>query len=652
MTKFRVPLVAIWLAVCAVALVFGADPTTRPAKPVTFDPDRYLAHVKYLASDELAGRLPGTEGIELAAEYVARQFADAGLNPAGQDGTFFQSFEVCRGKKIVDDEATLKVDGIDHPWRVRHDWIPLPFSDSGEVAGPLAFVGYGIRAKAYDYDDYAGFEATDKIVLMFRYEPPAADPEAEFGGKETSRHALFSGKARTAHREGAKAVLIVNPPSRKDAGDTLYEFREDFSERTFDLPMVHVKRELADALVRKAGLGTLAELEEKLNRDRKPLSTDLGLNVTLKTGLHTNCFPTRNVLGLLRGTAGTDETIVVGAHYDHLGRVAPTWGNADTTPQIHNGADDNASGTAAVIELARALGRAGGLRRNVLFAAFSAEEMGLLGSEHFLEHPTVPRERIRAMVNFDMVGRLGDGALTVFGTHSATEFSELVRHAAEAVGLPYRAPAGIAGNSDHFPFYQHDIPVLFAFTGVHKQYHQPDDDWDRIDAAGATRILATFCPLVRELANLEAGPTFKTDTAEPKDEDLEMKPAAEHERDAAKVEEPPGAGHADHPTSGEVEKPTRPVVRLGIMPDFTGSDQPGVVATAVLDGGAAKTAGMQDGDRIIRINDHPIKDIYAYMDILRECKPGDALKVIVVRGDRELTLDIKLQEPPKPPGEQ
>lgn len=651
MRNHGVRCLALWWAAFVSGLACGAEPSSQPTRTALFEPDRYLAHVKYLAGDELAGRLPGTAGIELAAEYIARQFTDAGLAPGGENGTYFQIFEVHRGKKIVDDEAMLKVDGVERQWRVRHDWIPLPFSEMEDVEGPLAFVGYGIRAKAYGYDDYAGFDATGKILLMFRYEPPADDPEAEFGGRESSRYALFSRKARTAQRAGAEAVLIVNPPSRKGP-DVLYEFREDFSERTFDLPIVHVTRELADALVRKAGLGTLAELEEQLNRERKPLSADLGLTITLKTGLQPNRFPTRNVLGLLRGTDGNQETLVIGAHYDHLGRIAPTWGSSDTTPQIHPGADDNASGTAAIIELALALGRERGLRRDLLFIAFSAEEMGLLGSEHFLEHPTVPRDRLRAMLNFDMVGRLGDRKLTIFGTHSATEFSGIVRRAADAVGLEYRAPAGIAGNSDHFPFYTRNIPILFAFTGVHKQYHRPDDKWELVDADGAARILAVFHHLIRELANLEQGPTFQADTAEPREEDLEMKPAAEHEKEALQADDGAAAGHADRHVGGEVEKTSRPAVRLGIMPDFTGSEHTGVVATAVFDGGAAKAAGMLDGDRIVRINDHPIRDIYAYMDILRECKPGDTLKVVVVRSDREITIEVKLQEPPKPRGEQ
>jgi len=651
MRKRRLALVLGLLCLGALT-VLASDPSSQPAASHPFDPGRYLAHVKYLSSDELGGRLPGTAGIELAAEYIAKQFAACGLTPAGENGTFFQPFEVRRGKKIVDELAELRVEGVDRTWQVRRDWIPLPFTEMADVEGPLAFAGYGIRTRLYEYDDYENFDPRGKVLLIFRYEPLADDPEADFGGQEPSRYSLFSRKARTAHELGAKALLIVNPPLRKDLPDTLYEFNTEFSERTFDLPMVHVTRELAESLVQKAGLGSLAELQQKLDRERKALSADLNLTISIKLGVQPNRITTRNVLGLLRGREAPDETIVVGAHYDHLGRIIPPWGRHDDTPQVHNGADDNASGTAGVIEMARALAAEQRPRRSVLFIAFSAEEMGLLGSEHFLAHPTVPADGLRAMINFDMIGRLGDQRLTVFGTRSAAEFAALMERCAAAVGLEYRAARGIAGNSDHFTFYSHNVPVLFAFTGVHKQYHQPDDDWELIDAVGATRILAAFLPVVRELADLPGGPTFQTDDAEPEPDDVQMKPAVEHDKEAEQAaDSQPAESHEPH-AGGEVEKASRPPVRLGIVPDVSGGDEPGLVAVSVLEGSAAQAAGMQDGDRIIRIGPRQIKDIYGYMDALRECQPGQTVDVVVVRKGQELTIKVKLQEAAKPKGQQ
>jgi hypothetical protein len=654
--KKRLPLLAVGLLVGCFAWSLAADePSTKPAGPSPFDADAYLAHVKYLASDDLGGRQPGTEGCELAAEYIARHFADVGLRPGGDDGTFFQQFEVTRGKKLVDDEASLKVEGNERRWQVRKDWIPLPFTSTEDVEAPLAFAGYGIKASIHDYDDYADFDATGKVLLMFRGEPQSDDPEAGFGGKTPSRYAMFLKKVQVASKQGAKAVLIVDPPKREGLDDTLYPWDDESSEQTYDLPIVHVSRALAEALVKKGGLGGLADLQEKLDRERKPLSADLHLTLKLRTGVKPNKLSTRNVLGLLRGDGSTDDTIVVGAHYDHLGKVPRQFDRKDDTTYIHNRADDNASGTAGVVELARVLAGEPRLRRNVLLIAFSAEELGLLGSAHFVEHPTIALKYLRAMVNFDMIGRFGAEKFTIYGVPSGREFAKLVDRAAEQAGIKYRAPAGgsgMFGASDHASFYDHDIPVLFPFTGVHKQYHSPEDDWELIDPAGATKILTVFHSVVRDLANLESGPTFEKLTAPEPEEEAPVKPGVEHEkelRDKEGGEKDNGSeqGPAEEKSGGEVERPTRPPVRLGIVPDFTGGDQPGVIASSVMEGGAAKTAGMQDGDRIVRIGEQKIKDIYGYMNALRDYKAGDTVDIVVVRKDAEITLKVALKESPR-----
>jgi hypothetical protein len=644
------------LALLTACVAVAQEPASQPGARPLFDADKYLAHIKYLASDELEGRLTGTPGCDQAAEYIARQFMEAGLKPAGDDGSWFQHFPVTRGKKLLDDEALLKVDGLEHKWQVRKDWIPLPFTSLEDVDGPLAFAGYGIKAEAHDYDDYAGFDATGKILLMFRYEPPADDPNADFGGQTPSRHSMFIRKAELAAKQGAKAVLIVNPPKRAGADDKLYAFDEFFTDQTYELPIVHVNRELAEALVKKAGLPDLASLQEKLDRARRPLSADMNLTIHLKTGVKAHQVDGKNVIGLLKGSGETDETIVLGAHYDHLGNVPAHGGrDGDTTRQIHNGADDNASGTAGVIELARALAHERGLRRNILFITFSGEELGLLGSEYFVNHPTPDLKNIRAMVNFDMIGRLNQHKFTIYGVGSGQEFAELVRQAAEHAGVEYRGLSGgggMFGASDHASFYSHDIPVLFPFTGVHKQYHQPEDDWELIDAEGATHVLTMFHETVRALASLETGPTFVTlpkgGPEEEEEEEPPVKPAIEHEKERQASETKPAKPHA----GGEMGRRGRPQVRLGIAPEYSATSLPGVVAGTVTDGSAAKAAGMLEGDRIIRIGEHPIKDMYGYMEALRDAEPGQTLEVVVVRKDEELTLKVKLKEATKPHGQE
>ncbi len=609
-------------------------PPSRAAE-TPFSAAAYLEHVKFLASDELGGRRPGTPGIERAAQYIADQFAKAGLKPAGDDGTWFQAFRVWNGKKIVDADARLEIAGVEHAMQVKQDWIPLPFSETARVDGPLAFAGFGIAADEYDYNDYAAFDPNGHVLLVFRYEPRAEDEDAAFGGRVPSEHALFYKKARVAARRGAKALLIVNPP-REDAPDGLFDFERGLSKQTFDLPMVHITPALAAAILARAGLPPMAELQQELERERKPLSQATALQVTLHPGLAADWIEAQNVVGRLPGVGDTDETIVVGAHHDHLGRMRSAFDRSDRTPRIHNGADDNASGTAAVIELAHALAHGPGLRRNVLFVTFSAEEMGLLGSRHFVEQVGAAVKQIRAVVNFDMIGRFDQGKFRVFGTTSGAELADVVRQAAEKVEVEYRAPEGVSGSSDHYPFYQREIPYLFPFTGVHQDYHRPSDDWNKIDADGAVQVLRVFQDVIAQLANMTSGPTFQAQSTKLDREEMLKKPAAEHDEKDAEALQP--RRHSD------TARPQRPNVRFGIIPDHAQQAQPGLVVDTVLDGLPAHTAGMKRGDRIVKINDTEIRDIYGYMRMLKEFKVGDHVAVVVVRKGEEVTLEVELAE--------
>lgn len=626
--------IALTLALFAVTCVVWTPAGQPAAQP--FSADAYLAHVKYLASDELEGRKPGTPGIELAAEYIAARFKEAGLKPAGDNATYFQSFELTDGRKLADDAALLTVDELDQKWQVRTDWIPLPFTAGGDVEGPLAFAGFGIKARLHNYDDYEGFDAQGKVLLIFRYEPQAGDPEADFGGAEPSIYSQFDEKAEAAEYAGAKALLIVNPPNRPNVPAGLYPWRKEFARREFALPMAHISTDVAEAILKHAGQPDLATLQARLESERKSLSTDLNLTVRFKTGVRPNTFTTRNVLGLLEGDGTTTDVIVVGAHYDHLGKFPRHPGEE---PQIHNGADDNASGTAGVIEMARVLGAEGGLRRSVLFIAFSAEEMGLLGSDHFVANPTIPLDRVRVMLNFDMIGRLKLDRLAIFGTPTAAAFESLVAQAAENAGVKYTAPTGMTYASDHAMFYDRNIPYLFPITGVHKEYHQPGDDWELIDAEGAARLLGMFRDIVRALANLDAGPEFRPHGKEAPPPDLDKKPAAE-EQDAAPPSEAQGP-----PPGREFEMPKRPAAGLGLIPDHgDASGKAGMGVMTVLEGRAAHAAGMRDGDRILRIAGKNVRNVYDYMDALREAKVGETIEVVVDRAGKEIALKAKLEE--------
>ena len=650
------------LALCC-PLVFATDPKAHEAAAgAAFLPARYLDHVKFLADDALGGRDPGTPGVAVAADYVSQQFAAAGLEPAGVDGTWFQPFTIKGDKRFDREAAQIRISGLDRAWKVEQDWVPFPFTKPGDFEGPLAFAGYGVSAPESGYDDYTygpitaastqpaegdppradTFDARGKVLLIFRYEPRSGDPEADFGGETRSAHSLFTRKARVAAEHGAKALLIVDPPGSAagggdergdEAGETengLYRWSRGGSRRSYELPMAQISRAMADTLLAHAQMPPAETLARELERGRQSLSCDLhGVRVEARTGVTQPDIVAKNVLGVLPGAGDADDYVVVGGHYDHVGNTVPNR-STDDRPQIHNGADDNASGTAGLIELARVLAQ-DRPRRSVLFIAFSAEERGLLGSKHFVDAPTVPLEQIRTMINFDMIGRLAreddDTEYTVFGIPTAREFDDLVKRSAEEFGLEYSAPstrARIFGASDHYPFYRKNIPVLFATTGLHPQYHRPDDDWPLIDAEGATRVLGMMCRVLTTVANMDSGPQFVPEA--------EQAPSA----DASRRDED-GASPRD-----EDDALPMPRVRFGFMPAY-GDEGPGVLVEEVVPDGPAARAGMKELDRILRIADKDVADIYGYMDALRGLKPDDEVDVRIRRAEEERTLRVKLE---------
>lgn len=623
-----------------------------------FTADAYIEHVKVLASDEFEGRGTGEPGNDKAAAYIAEHFEAYGLKPAGVDNSYFQPFDARRGKKLSADEAAFEIVGRTGEWKLRSDWSPLPFSAVGDFEGPVAFAGYGIAAPDEQYDDYGDFDVRDKVLLIFRYEPRSADEDAALGGASPSRHALFATKAQEAARRGAKALLIVNPPGR-DEKDALYRFGRDGSRETYEIPMVHIKREIAAELLRSSGLPELAELETALARDRKPLTRDLAdVRVKVRTGLASNDLKTRNVLALLEGDGAADEYIVIGAHFDHLG-LAPRMFSSDERRFIHNGADDNASGTSGLLELARVLSAAPRLRRSVLFIAFSGEEMGLLGSRHFVDHPTVPLPAIKAMLNFDMIGRFADDEVMIYGVPTAEEFPALLERVSAETELPFKPGKSLPGNSDHASFQARKIPVIFPFTGLHRQYHKPEDDWELIKPDGATRILRFSYLVLVELANMKDGPTWSdlrsrrpTDTAAAEsrpgetgdgdgDAAADAAAAAAQPRPGERKPADPHAAAAD----SDAAAPPMPKVRMGVVPDY-GFTGVGLKLTDVSAGGAAAAAGLKGGDILVKIGDSDVRGIETYMLALGRFKPGDSVEIIYLRDEQRQTATVKLTAPP------
>ncbi len=595
---------AVLAALVLLPIAYG-----EAGRTASISKDSLSAHITYLASDQLAGRGLNSKGIDLAAEYIAQRFLEYGLVPGGDQGSYFQWFDVSMRSRITE-QCHLEVIGGEITCKLNEDFTPMPYSSSDKFEGPVAFVGYGVANQDKNYDDYADIDVTGKVALMLRYEPDGW--KADNGGSWTE-HATFPRKLSLARQGGAIAVVIVNPPNSDS--DELYSFR---APRSFGqaLPMFHITRKLANQMLQAGGLDSVETFYHMINEQNQTVSVDLA-NITLKgdPGLETSQVKAKNVIGILPGEGPlAQEYVVFGGHYDHLGTVPPRgrpqlgakFNPADA--KIHNGADDNASGTAGVMELARVYASGPSPKRSLVFMGFSGEEIGLLGSAHFVEHPTVPLENIVAMFNLDMIGRLGDRTVQMCAVGTAKEFARLVEKNAEAIeDLDVRLVPGMSFGSDHESFYGKDIPVLFAFSGMHMDYHKPSDDYDKIDYGGAMRILQLVQAVADDVIAADHRPTFQ------------------------KVARRSRFGLPDLK------------VRMGFTPGgFGGGEEPGLGVIEIRTDGPAAQAGMKAGDRIIAINKQQVKDFRDYMTILVPFKPGDKVDVTVKRDDRELTLKVKL----------
>lgn len=569
--------------------------------------EKYLSHITVLAHDSLEGRGTGSHGIDIAAGYIAGQFAAAGLEPGGVDGTFFQTF-VVRKTATLSNESKLTVEGIDDAPELRDDFIPFGFSARGAFEGDVVFLGYGISAPEHDHDDYANVETDGKIALMLRREPSGWSEQGH------TTHASFESKIKRAEQAGATAVLIVNQDPGEDGIDALMRFRSRGD--VYGLPTMHVTRELADRLLSAGGLSTIADLQKRLDDSSECVSATLdSVGIAGTVAYDSEEMIGRNVIGLLPGTGPhANEYVVIGGHYDHLGIRGD---------RIYNGADDNASGTAGVIELARVFAHTPKRDRSILFMAYSGEEMGLLGSKHYANNPTVPIEAISVMVNMDMIGRWTPhehaNMLAIQGLGTGNAFKEIVSRRTEEHEIEYIPDESARGPSDHASFYGVGIPSLFFFTGVHDDYHQPGDDTEKVNAEGAVAIASLIFDIASDLVNLSPPIQF-----------AEVSERANIFRGAA---------------------PQRQGVVMGIMPaQDDDSDLPGWKVERVFPGTGAANAGMKDGDRIIGIDGNTVGGMRDYFDVVSDKNPGDHIAVKVRRGKEELTLDVELSSRGSRPG--
>ena len=556
--------------------------------------------VYFLASTALEGRRAGSLGAELAARYLANRFAQLGLQGAGEAGSFFQPFSFVADVQPGPGNS-LRFFGAFQGVARSEDFSPLPFSASGSAEAEVVFVGYGISAPDLGYDDYQGVDVKGKVALLLRFSPAGDDPNSPFAPYLPLRR-----KVSDAVAKGAAAVLIATGPASKESGAPV-KVPFDASFGHAGVPVLAIATSLAEELFAGQGF-TLRELQERMDSRQEPASRPLGITASLVADLRQERKSTSNVLALLQGrdAALGHEVVVVGAHYDHLGFGGP--GSNSLAPElraVHNGADDNASGVAALLAIAREL-VARPPKRSVMFVAFGAEELGLLGSSYFVQHPPLPQERFVAMVNLDMVGRPKPGpALTLGGYGTAQEWPELVAQVNRKHRLKLTTTAGGFGASDHASFYAAGLPVLFLFTGAHEDYHRPSDDPEKLNYQGMAKVVSFAADLVRAVADLPQRPSYQKVAQE------------EGPRRAFKV-------------------------RTGLVPEYS-YEGVGVKVSGVRGGSAAEKAGLQAGDVVLRVGERPIRNIYDYMYALGDHKPGETVVFIVQRGERTLQLEVTFE---------
>jgi len=556
-------------------------------------------HINFLASDSLKGRKPGTPGGQIAAEYIRDQFKSFGFELLGEKG--FQFFEVITSIEPGEGNA-LHTD--DYEGELQKDFIPFNFSENGSLDANVVFCGFGfeIENDSLKWNDFDGMDLDGQWALILK-----GDPEPENEDSPYLSYSQDRSKVLAAKDHGAAGVLLVSG-STLDARDGLTRLEPDQMGTNSGLPAFHISRPFANAILSKSET-TIEDLESKLIAERQPHSFDCRTSLKGHSEVNYIAVNTQNVVGFLQGNDPllNNEVVVFGAHYDHLGM-----GGANSSSRalgeiaVHYGADDNASGVATIIEIAEKLAAMRSeIKRSVVVMAFGAEEMGLLGSKYFTANPLIDIENIVAMVNVDMVGRLKETReLMVGGTGTSTETEALLTELVEGHDLKLAMSSNGFGPSDHSAFYVEDIPVFFFSTGAHGDYHTPDDVPERINFEGLKALDDFVFDLGYELLNRQTALVFQE--AGPKQETSPRR---------------------------------RSGVRLGIMPNFTQTENNGLGVDAVSPGGPADLGGILKGDRIVAIEGKPVTNIYEYMDRMSKLKFGQTVSVDVVReGEKKIFL--------------
>lgn len=660
-------------------LIWASDkaPVTSNAKLFnTLDSEaRIMSDIYYLTSDELEGRGSTTEGINKAADYIAGQLKKAGLKPAGVDGTYFQPYDFkLAGPRLGNDnymKFTIGGNTIDVP---KSTVQTLGAGNAGELkdAG-IVFAGFGITSDEPKYDDFDGVDVDGKVVIILRKAPQQDDKAEKKFAEDLS---TLTSKINRAIEKKAGAIILVNDATISKDSDDLVRFNFAGTRAKKEAPPVfHAKRSVVDQMLSKAGMKSLKDLEASIAEGQKPRSALLkGVTISLKADINRDGIKIKNVMATVPGAGDLAEEIVyVGSHYDHVGRGET--GSLANSKEIHHGADDNASGSCCNLEIARrwqelqsgpnALKN----RRRVVFQWYSAEEWGLVGSDHYTKNPLFPWDKTACMLNLDMVGRLGfdenklgknldeEGIkkarekkypLEIVGVSSAKDFEALVDKANADLNVEIIKPLSSPyfGASDHYSFYKKNIPVLFFFTGMHPQYHRPTDVWQTVNIKGIRQCAELGQNILEGMATM-ARPTFQKPATSSSRRNAEpAKKATEEKKTETPKKAPAADPHAGKATTeGDKEIAPVKVPRMGIMFDYN-DPGPGVMVDNVTSGKPAQKAGLKSGDRILEVNGKKISSMNdgedSYMIIMSKFKPGQELTLLVDRKGAPEKLKFKI----------
>lgn len=580
----------------SIALLSACSQTEKRNPEITSN--ELYTHMTYLASDDLKGRYPGSDGSQLAGNYIHQALSDYGLTPMHDNG--YQKFDVVTGCSLgTGNILQINTDTL----KLEKDYIPLSFTANAACEGNVVFIGYGfeIETNNLNWNDYAMVDVEDKWVMVLRDDPEPDNMDSDFIVFANDR-----AKATLAKDKGAIGILLVNGV-HSEKEDVLVPLNYDQNLSDAGIPVINITREVANQILN--GSGTIEEFEQSIIENKKSLILRSNTMIKAKTEIIQNIKEARNVVFKITPNTQSKQYLVIGAHYDHLGMGGEgVSSRMPDTVAVHNGADDNASGVSGLIELAGFLSsKKDSLKKNIVFVAFDAEEMGVLGSKYNIENLPFKKNQIMAMLNFDMIGRLKHDTIgiTLGGTGTAAEFDSILNTMKPKFRVQQN-PDGY-GPSDHAPYYSENIPVLFFSTGAHEDYHTPFDDIEKIDTAKQVDVLQYASNIIMQLACHTDTLTFQS------------------------------TGSAASPG-----RRTKLKVTFGIIPDFSGIHKNGLGVDGVRKDGPAAKGGMQKGDKITAINGDSVTNIYDYMLRLQKLKPQTTAIVEVERNKKKEVLLIQL----------